>query len=94
VRNDSRASFLVEDGDRWAELRAVHLDCHAQVVTPSAELQERISVAMADKYSAHRTRLRDMPSATADVYRQSGAIIELAPAGKILTWDNRRIKGL
>jgi nitroimidazol reductase NimA-like FMN-containing flavoprotein (pyridoxamine 5'-phosphate oxidase superfamily) len=31
ARNDSRASFLVESGDRWAELRAVHVDCRATV---------------------------------------------------------------
>ncbi len=32
VRNDPRVSFLVESGERWAELRAVHVTGKGHIV--------------------------------------------------------------
>lgn len=91
ARRDPRASFLVETGDRWAELQAVHLDCRASVIEPSAELAGRIRDAMDEKYRAYRTSRAAMPSATKKHYEQAaGAIIELVPE-KMLTWDNRKL---
>lgn len=91
ARNDSRASFLVETGDRWADLQAVHLDCRASVIEPSAELAARIREALDEKYRAYRTSRADMPTATKEHYTQAaGAIIELVPE-KMLTWDNRKL---
>src|SRR5579862_3085339 len=37
VRRDPRASFLVESGERWAELRAVHLSGEVAFVEDDAE---------------------------------------------------------
>jgi len=92
ARNDSRASFLVEAGERWAELHAVHLDCHAEVIEPDAELRRRISDAMDTKYAAYRTARAAMPSATREHYSNAGqATIALTPQGKLLTWDNRKL---
>jgi hypothetical protein len=93
LRNDSRCSFLVEAGERWAELRAVHLECDGVVLDPvPGELAERIAGAMADKYAAYRTASTDMPKATRDAYqRAAGGIVELRVTGKVLTWDNRRL---
>ena len=92
ARHDARASFLVEAGERWAELRPVHVDCRASVIEPSDELVDRIRTATEAKYGAYRTRRRDMPDATREHYRASlGAVIELVPEGKLLTWDNRRL---
>lgn len=92
ARHDPRASFLVEAGERWAELRAVHVDCRAAVVEPSEEMAGRIRAAMDRKYQAYRTAANEMPAATREHYRTSmGAVIELVPDGKLLTWDNRRL---
>jgi hypothetical protein len=93
LRNDSRCSFLVEAGERWAELRAVHLECDGVVLDPvPGELAERIARAMADKYAAYRTASTDMPEATRQAYqRAAGGIVELRVTGKALTWDNRRL---
>jgi hypothetical protein len=92
LRHDQRCSLLVEAGERWADLRAVHLDCVGRVIEPSDELAERIAKAMATKYAAYRTERRDMPSATREAYRKAiGAILELEPADKMLNWDNRRL---
>jgi hypothetical protein len=92
ARNDRRASFLVEAGERWAELHAVHVDCHAEVIQPDAKLSHRISDAMDAKYAAYRTARKDMPTATREHYSSAvGATIELTPQGKLLTWDNRKL---
>jgi len=94
VAHDARSSVLVEAGERWAELQAVHADCHASIIDPSPELRERFGAAMDAKYRAYRSTRGEMPSTTRDYYRQaSGAMIELVPVGKLLTWDNRKLRG-
>ena len=55
VRNDQRCSFLVESGERWAELRAVHVECAGRVIEPSDELAKRIGQALDEKYAPYRT---------------------------------------
>ena len=92
ARNDSRASFLVEAGQRWADLHAVHVDCRAAVIEPDEKLGRRIADAMAAKYAAYRTDRTAMPGATREHYaKAAGATIELTPEGKLLTWDNRKL---
>jgi len=92
ARNDSRASFLVEAGERWADLHAVHVDCRATVLEPDPGLERRITDAMNAKYATYRTARGDMPTATRDHYaKAAGATIELTPEGKLLTWDNRKL---
>jgi hypothetical protein len=92
AHHDPRASFLVEAGERWAELRAVHLDCRATVLDPDGDLAGRARAAIDNKYRAYRTPATDMPAATRDHYaRNLGAVLELVPEGRILTWDNRHL---
>jgi hypothetical protein len=33
-----------------------------------------------------------MPSATAQHYQQANAIVSIEPEGKLLTWDNARLR--
>jgi hypothetical protein len=93
VRHDPRCSFLVEAGERWAELEAVHMSCTGRVLDdPAPELLGRIRDEMGRKYDAFRTPARAMPEATRAAYDPAaGAMIELTPTGRILTWDNRRL---
>ena len=92
IRNDQRCSFLVEAGDRWAELRAVHVECVGRVIEPSDELAQRIAVALDEKYAAYRTDQEVMPEQTRDYYEKNlNATIELAPVGKMLNWDNSKL---
>jgi hypothetical protein len=92
LRHDERCAFLVEAGERWAELRAVHLECDGRVIEPSAALAGRIATAMEEKYAAYRTAGEAMPTATRDYYsRAVGGLVELEPVGKLLNWDNRRL---
>lgn len=92
VRHDARCSFLVEDGERWAELRAVHLDCRARVIEPDEQLAARLAEANDRKYGAYRTARTAMPDATRRFYgASSGAVVELQVDGKVLSWDNRKL---
>lgn len=89
LRRDPRASFLVESGQRWAELQAVHLTGRVEEVTAHAEI-ERIQAAMDAKYSSFRTAGAAMPTATRARYT-SRATFRLVPDARVLTWDNARI---
>ena len=92
LRNDPRCSFLVEAGERWVELRAVHLECDAVLLDGEDERLPVIRAAIATKYAGLRTARADMPDATRDHYRQAaGATVELVVTGKVLTWDNRKL---
>ena len=92
ARHDPRCSFLVEAGERWGDLRAVHLECTAAVIDPDPGLAARISAALDSKYAAYRTSRAAMPAATQERYAQlPGAVLELIPEGKMLTWDNRHL---
>jgi len=89
VRHDPRASFLVESGERWAELRGVHLTGRVEVVTDDTATQ-RIDAAIDGKYAAFRPALAGLPAAT-QAYYASQVYLRFVPEGKILTWDNARI---
>jgi PPOX class probable F420-dependent enzyme len=90
VRRDARASFLVESGERWAELRAVHLSGTIREVDDEAT-KDRIEAARDEKYAAFRTSPSEMPQAARDHYATM-AYLRLVPEGRILTWDNSRIE--
>jgi PPOX class probable F420-dependent enzyme len=89
VRRDPRASFLVEEGERWAELQAVHLSGRVEIVTDE-ELVMQVGRALDEKYQAFRTASTSMPKATQKHYAQR-TILRLHPEGRILSWDNSRI---
>ena len=91
IRRNPRASFLVEEGERWAELRAVHLTGRAEIVEDAAVLERFRAVADA-KYTAFRTPRAAMPERT----RQRAETIEsvlvrIVPDAHVLSWDNRKL---
>jgi general stress protein 26 len=88
IRRDPRASFLVESGERWAELRAVHLSGSVEVV--HGPVRDRIDALLDQKYATFRTARSAMPSATQDHYANR-TFLQFVPGPRILTWDNRRI---
>ena len=89
VRRDPRASFLVESGQRWAELCAVHLSGTVVEVDDEAT-KARIDVAVDEKYAAFRTARSAMSQEARDQYA-NWTFLRLVPEGRILTWDNSRI---
>jgi PPOX class probable F420-dependent enzyme len=91
IKRNGRVSFLIESGERWAELLGVHLTGEARIVT-DPDLQARARKAMDDKYQAFRTQAAAMPEATRRHYDVAMAVIEVTPDDRILTWDNSRLK--
>lgn len=89
LRHDPRASFLVESGERWAELEAVHLTGRIETVTDEAEMA-RIAAALDAKYAAYRTESSAMSQETRDHYA-GRTYLRLLPDERILSWDNRKL---
>jgi PPOX class probable F420-dependent enzyme len=89
LRNDPRASFLVETGERWADLQAVHVQGQVELVDDEPEIA-RIDDALTAKYAAFRTDRAAMPEATQQHY-EGRTFFRLRPEGKVLSWDNRRL---
>jgi PPOX class probable F420-dependent enzyme len=91
VRRDPRVSFLVESGERWAQLRGVHLTGRARIVT-EPDLLARVSDALHAKYDAFRTPRPAMPDSTRVAYETEATTIEIMPDERILSWDNGRLE--
>ena len=91
VKRNPRASFLVESGERWAELLGVHLTGEARIAT-DPDVLARVKEATAEKYDAYRTQRKAMPEATQRHYDVAITVLEFVPDDRILTWDNSRLK--
>ena len=89
IRRDPRAAFLVESGEKWAELCAVHLTGTIERVDDDGT-KARIDAALDGKYAPFRTEREDMPAETAAHYT-GRTFYRLVPDARILTWDNSRI---
>jgi nitroimidazol reductase NimA-like FMN-containing flavoprotein (pyridoxamine 5'-phosphate oxidase superfamily) len=92
IGNDSRASFLVESGERWADLKAVHLTGTAEAIEPGEELARRFRAELDRKYAAFRTPSEQMPAATAEFYaKEMRGFVRFTPDARALNWDNTKL---
>jgi PPOX class probable F420-dependent enzyme len=89
ITHDPRASFLVESGERWADLCGVHLTGRVEMVDDEPDMQ-RIEAAIFAKYAAFRPPLDGLPAKTQTYYAKQ-VFLRLVPEGRVLTWDNSRI---
>jgi PPOX class probable F420-dependent enzyme len=89
VGHDPRASFLVESGERWVDLRAVHLTGRVEIVEDATAIS-RIEAAVNEKYAAFRPPVASLPAAT-QAYYANQVFLRFVPDGRILSWDNARI---
>ena len=89
IRHDPRASFLVESGEQYAELRGVHLTGRVEAVE-DALATSRIEAAVEAKYAAFRPPADSLPAA-AQAYYAKQVFLRFVPEGRILTWDNARL---
>ena len=90
LRRDPRVAFLVESGEAWAELLAVHLIGRAEIVEqPDWESVDQLFDA---KYAAFRTPREKMPASARDRYDGARSLVRLTPTERLLTWDNRRLE--
>ena len=89
ITKDPRVAFLVEAGERWADLRAVHVSGVVTRIDGEAECAA-IDRAIDAKYAAFVTARTDMPEQTRQAYAAK-RFYRLVPGPRLLTWDNRRI---
>jgi len=90
IRRDPRVSFLVESGERWRELRGVHLTGTARIVE-EPDLIERVGSALGKKYAGFSGDRAAMPAETRGHYEVEHLVIEIEPDERILSYDNSRI---
>jgi PPOX class probable F420-dependent enzyme len=89
IQHDPRASFLVESGEQYTELRGVHLTGRVEIVEDAA-VTARIEAAVTTKYAAFRPPLGALPAA-AQAYYAKQVFLRFVPERRILTWDNARL---
>jgi PPOX class probable F420-dependent enzyme len=80
IRHDPRASFLVESGERWAELRGVHLTGRVEIVE-DATAMSGIEAAVNAKYAAFRPAAAYLPAATQAYYAKQ-VFLRFVPTGE------------
>ena len=90
IKNDPRASFLVETGLAWAELKAVMLYGRVSIVEDK-DLLARISGLLEEKYRAYQTPNEDKPKAAQKHYAAMATLC-FEPEGDPISWDNAKIK--
>jgi nitroimidazol reductase NimA-like FMN-containing flavoprotein (pyridoxamine 5'-phosphate oxidase superfamily) len=92
IAHDSRASFLVESGKRWAELKAVQFTGKVEILDDVPEqLSQRIEAVLA-RYSVYRTDRSRMPTDTRKTYDESPTkVVRFTPDERILNWDNTKL---
>ncbi|OAA18989.1 PPOX class probable F420-dependent enzyme [Frankia sp. EI5c] len=90
IRREPRAAFLVESGEAWVELRAVHISGRVRVVTDTAT-RTRVRDLLDSKYAAHRVAPHRLPAAARAAYADR-TVLRLDPEGRLLRWDNSRIR--
>ena len=91
IRHDPRASFLVEAGERWAELKAVHLTGRMSVETDEGVVAKVQSEADR-KYAGLRTTPEKLPDATRRHYAPELITLRLDHEERIISWDNKKIR--
>ena len=89
IARDPRASFLVESGERWAELQAVHLNGVIEPIDDDAAIAA-VGDALDAKYGAFRTPRPELPDSARRAYA-GRRLFRLVPSPRILSWDNRRL---
>ena len=92
IRNNPRASFLVESGELWRELKAVHLTGTADIPTVSTADEKRIRGVMDAKYSPYRTQNTKMPSTATKAYANM-ILVRFTPDERIVSWSNAQLMG-
>lgn len=92
IKRDPRVCCMVEEGEKWIDLKAVIANCDASLVTDEATIK-RFNEALAKKYEGFRPPAAKMPDATRKHYASERAVIKLVPRpGEIRSWYNRKIR--
>jgi PPOX class probable F420-dependent enzyme len=80
---------VVEDGDKYTELRGVMVQGLAKVVDTDKVLRKRVFDMLAEKYRSMRDTDR-FPTSWQETYgKEHRVVVEFKPT-KIVSWDNRK----
>jgi PPOX class probable F420-dependent enzyme len=90
IARDPRASFLVESGERWAELAAVHLNGRIEQVVDD-DATQRIDAAIRAKYADFFSPRAEMPESAQRAYAAAKRFYRFVADPRILSWDNARL---
>jgi nitroimidazol reductase NimA-like FMN-containing flavoprotein (pyridoxamine 5'-phosphate oxidase superfamily) len=94
IAHDPRASFLVETGHRWVDLKAVHFTGTAEIIDLAPELARRFGTEIERKYDSFRAKPTEMAASTASYYETvRSAAVRFTPDTRVLNWDNGKIAG-
>jgi nitroimidazol reductase NimA-like FMN-containing flavoprotein (pyridoxamine 5'-phosphate oxidase superfamily) len=93
IKREPRVCCLVEEGEKWVDLRAAIVSCDAEIITDQGEI-ERIGEALDKKYASFRMDQAAVPDATKKHYASTRAIIKMTPrpGEKLRSWYNRKIR--
>ena len=95
LKRDGRVCCLIEEGKRWADLKAVVLNCEAAFIDQDSEEAVRYRELSAAKYESYRPKLNKAPKATQKHYSGSTTLVKLVPRDKdVRSWYNRKIRGV
>lgn len=90
IRHDPRAGVLIESGERWRDLVAVHLSGSARLLDENDPVIPDVQRVIDAKYAAFRSD-DNVPDRTKEHYAQPYAYICFEPDDKIVSWDNSRL---
>jgi nitroimidazol reductase NimA-like FMN-containing flavoprotein (pyridoxamine 5'-phosphate oxidase superfamily) len=80
---------VIEDGDKYTELRGVMVQGIARIVDTDKELRKNVFGLLAEKYKSMRDTDR-FPKQWQESYgREHRVVVELRPT-KLVSWDNRK----
>jgi len=83
---------LVEEGEKWIDLKVVIANCDAEIIEGEAIL-EKVSKAMNVKYADFRPKSAKQPDVTKKHYASGSVVIKTTPRpGEVRSWYNRKIR--
>jgi len=92
ILNRPQICGVIEDGDKYTELRGVMLRGLAKVVDTDKALRKHVFDLLAEKYSSLRNTNR-FPKEWQETYgKEHRVIVEFKPTN-IVSWDNRKWVG-
>ena len=92
IRRDPRVCCIVEEGEKWVDLKAVIANCDAVIIEDQDEYA-RIRQLLNVKYAAFRAERAKAPEATQKHYAAGSVLIKATPRpGQVRSWYNRKIR--
>jgi len=94
LKQDPRACVLIEEGERWVDLKAVVMNCTAEFIDRASDEAAAIQQHTDRKYADFSPKLQNAANATKDHYSNI-VFVKLTPRdGEVRSWYNRKIRGV